>query len=362
MALSLPEFPWDALEPYKQGASAHPEGLIDLSVGSPVDETPAVAREALAQASNAPHYPLTAGTAVLRDSIATWWERRRNTGPLGTDQVLPTIGSKEMVGLLPTLLGLRSGDVVVIPSIAYPTYAIGAHVAGAEVVATDDPAEWPSNTALVWLNSPSNPTGAVATVEQLRAAVARARELGAVLASDECYAEMGWDDPHVPSLLDLEVTGGDQTGLVALYSTSKQSNLAGYRAAIMAGDAALIDQVLQVRKHLGLIPPAPVQSALGAVLGDDQHVAQQRERYRRRREVLLPAVAAAGFRIDHSEAGLYLWATRDENCWDTVAWWAERGILVTPGEFYGPQGASHVRIALTATDAMISGAVARLSP
>jgi succinyldiaminopimelate transaminase len=361
MALSLPDFPWDALEASKQVAAAHPEGLIDLSVGSPVDETPAVAREALAQASNAPHYPLTAGTASLRDAIGAWWQRRRNTGALGSDQVLPTIGSKEMVGLLPTLLGLRSADVVVIPSIAYPTYAIGARVAGAEVVATDDPAEWPSNTALVWLNSPSNPTGAVASVEQLRAAVARARELGAVLASDECYAEMGWEDPHVPSLLDLEVTGGDQTGLVALYSTSKQSNLAGYRAAIMAGDAALIDQVLQVRKHLGLIPPAPIQAALAAVLGDDQHVAQQRERYRRRREVLLPAVTAAGFRVDHSEAGLYLWATRDENCWDTVAWWAERGILVTPGEFYGSQGASHVRIALTATDAMISGAAARLS-
>jgi succinyldiaminopimelate transaminase len=361
MALSLPDFPWDALEASKQVAAAHPEGLIDLSVGSPVDETPAVARDALAQAGNAPHYPLTAGTASLRDAIAAWWQRRRNTGALGSDQVLPTIGSKEMVGLLPTLLGLRSADVVVIPSIAYPTYAIGARVAGAEVVATDDPAEWPSNTALVWLNSPSNPTGAVASVEQLRAAVARARELGAVLASDECYAEMGWEDPHVPSLLDLEVTGGDQTGLVALYSTSKQSNLAGYRAAIMAGDAALIDQVLQVRKHLGLIPPAPIQAALAAVLGDDQHVAQQRERYRRRREVLLPAVTAAGFRVDHSEAGLYLWATRDENCWDTVAWWAERGILVTPGEFYGSQGASHVRIALTATDAMISGAAARLS-
>lgn len=361
MALSLPDFPWDALEPFTQVAAAHPGGLVNLSVGSPVDDTPAVAQDALAAASNAPNYPLTAGAPALRAAIATWWERRRNTGPLESDQVIPTIGSKEMVGLLPTLLGLGPGDVVVIPSIAYPTYAIGALVAGATVVASDDPAAWPSTTALVWLNSPSNPTGAVASVSQLRAAVVRARELGAVLASDECYAEMGWEHDTVASLLDLEVTGGDLSGLVALYSTSKQSNLAGYRAAIMAGDAALIDRVLQVRKHLGLIPPAPIQAALTAVLGDDVHVADQRERYRARREILMPAVRTAGFRIDHSEAGLYLWATRDENCWDTVAWWAERGILVTPGEFYGELGASHVRIALTATDAMISSAVARLS-
>jgi succinyldiaminopimelate transaminase len=267
-----------------------------------------------------------------------------------------------MVGLLPTLLGLRPGDVVVIPTIAYPTYAIGAHVAGAEVLALDEPAQWPENTKLVWLNSPSNPTGAVLGVAELRVAVARARELGAVLASDECYGEMGWQPQVAPSLLDLEVTRGDTTGLLALYSTSKQSNLAGYRAAIMAGDAALIDQVLQVRKHLGLIPPAPIQAALAAVLGDDRHVAVQRERYRQRRDVLLPAVTAAGFRVDYSEAGLYLWATRNENCWDTVAWWAERGILVTPGEFYGTAGASHVRIALTATDVMIAAAAGRLAP
>lgn len=362
MALSLPDFPWDALEPYKVAAAGHPEGLIDLSVGSPVDDTPSVAIDALAAAGNAPSYPLTAGTPALRQAIAAWWERRRNTGPLGVENVIPTIGSKEMVGLLPTLLGLRPGDVVVIPSIAYPTYAIGAHIVGAEVVATDDPDQWPATAKLVWVNSPGNPTGAVASVSQLRDAVARARECGAVLASDECYGEMAWDVPGAPSLLDREVTGGDLSGLVALYSTSKQSNLAGYRAAIMAGDAGLIDHILQVRKHLGLIPPAPIQAALTAVLGDDEHVALQRERYRNRRQLLLPAVRAAGFRVDHSEAGLYLWATRDEHCWDTVQWCATRGILVTPGEFYGERGSSHVRIALTATDDRISAAAARLSP
>ena len=361
MAFSLPDFPWDSLDPFKKQAAGHPDGLIDLSVGSPVDDTPVIAQEALSLAGNAPSYPLTAGTPELRAAIASWWERRRNTGPLESTQVIPTIGSKEMVGLLPTILGLRAGDVVVIPEIAYPTYSIGAHLIGATVVASDNPADWPVNTALIWVNSPSNPTGSVTSIATLRVAVARARELGAVLASDECYAELPWTLDSVPSLLDLEVTGGDLTGLIALYSTSKQSNLAGYRAAIMAGDASLIDRILQVRKHLGLIPPAPIQAALTAVLGDDDHVALQKERYRARRDVLLPAVLAAGFRVDHSEAGLYLWATRGESALETVEWCATRGILVTPGDFYGEAGGKHVRIALTATDDQIAEAAKSLS-
>jgi succinyldiaminopimelate transaminase len=360
MAFSLPDFPWDSLEPFKKQAAGHPEGLIDLSVGSPVDDTPVIAEEALSRGGNAPSYPLTAGTPELRAAIAGWWERRRNTGPLESTQVIPTIGSKEMVGLLPTILGLRPGDVVVIPEIAYPTYAIGAHLIGATVVASDNSADWPANTALIWLNSPSNPTGSVTSIDTLRLAVARARELGAVLASDECYAELAWSLDSVPSLLDRDVTGGDLTGLLALYSTSKQSNLAGYRAGIMAGDASLIDRILQVRKHLGLIPPAPIQAALTAVLGDDEHVAQQKDRYRARRDVLLPAVLAAGFRVDHSEAGLYLWATRGESALETVEWCAARGILVTPGGFYGEAGGKHVRIALTATDEQIAQAARRL--
>jgi succinyldiaminopimelate transaminase len=361
MAFSLPDFPWDSLEPFKKQAAGHPQGLIDLSVGSPVDDTPVIAQEALSLAGNAPSYPLTAGTPELRAAIAGWWERRRNTGPLESTQVIPTIGSKEMVGLLPTILGLRPGDVVAIPEIAYPTYAIGAHLISATVVASDNPADWPANTALIWLNSPSNPTGSVTSIDTLRLAVARARELGAVLASDECYAELPWAADTVPSLLDRDVTGGDLTGLLALYSTSKQSNLAGYRAGIMAGDSVLVDRILQVRKHLGLIPPAPIQAALAAVLGDDEHVARQKERYRARRDVLLPAVLAAGFVVDHSEAGLYLWATRGESALETVEWCAARGILVTPGYFYGEAGGKHVRIALTATDEQIARAAARLS-
>lgn len=360
MALTLPDFPWDSLGPYREQARAHPAGLIDLSVGSPVDDTPGIAQEALARAANAPNYPLTSGSTELREIIVRWWQRRRNTGALSVSSVIPTIGSKEMVGLLPTILGLGSGDTVVIPEVAYPTYQVGAQVAGCTVVAADDPADWPAGSKLVWINSPGNPTGQVRDREYLRAAVDRAREIGAVLASDECYAEMPWDVESVPSLLDREVTEGDLTGLLALYSTSKQSNLAGYRAAVLAGDEALVEEILGVRKHLGLIPPAPIQAALAVVLADDDHVATQRERYRRRREVLKPAVAAAGFTIDHSEAGLYLWATRGQESFETVAWCAGRGILVTPGSFYGPQGDEHVRIALTASDQHIAEAASRL--
>jgi succinyldiaminopimelate transaminase len=350
VSLTLPDFPWDSLESHRDRASAHPHGLIDLSVGSPIDPTPAVATKPLQDAAQAPSYPLTAGTPELRAAMAAWWERRRNTGPLDALEVMPSIGSKEMVGLLPTLLGVRSTDVVVIPKIAYPTYAMGAHMVGARVVASDDPAEWPEGTKLVWLNSPGNPTGRVHDVAYLREALSVARRLGAVIASDECYGELGWDGIPVPSLLDHEVTQGDRSGAIALYSTSKQSNLAGYRAALVAGDQKLIQELLLARKHLGLIVPAPIQAALTKVLGDDEHVATQKERYRVRRELVRDALLQAGFRIERSEAGLYLWATRDEDCWDTVSWCAERGVLVAPGSFYGEAGSGHVRVALTVSD------------
>jgi aspartate/methionine/tyrosine aminotransferase len=181
------------------------------------------------------------------------------------------------------------------------------------------------------------------------------------VASDECYAELGWDAPEVPSVLDPRVCGGSHDGLLAVYSASKQSNLAGYRAAFVAGDPALVRGLLEVRKHAGMIVPRPVQEALRVALSDDEHVAEQRERYRARRTVLRAALDAAGFRVDHSEAGLYLWATRGEPCWDTVRSLADRGVLVAPGEFYGAAGARYVRVALTASDAAIATVATRLA-
>ena len=221
----------------------------------------------------------------------------------------------------------------------------------------------------MWINSPGNPDGRVLDAGELRAAVARARELGAVLASDECYAELGWEgewaDAAIPSVLDPAVIGGAATGravtgLLSVYSLSKQSNLAGYRAAFVAGDPDLIARLLSARKHLGLMPPAPVQRAMIAALGDDAHVVAQKERYGRRRRVLKPAVEAAGFRVDRSEGGLYLWATEGRDAWDSMARLAELGILAGPGHFYGPSFPEHVRLSVTASDERIDAAARRL--
>ena len=360
--LALPDFPWDTLVPFGDIARAHPGGIVDLSVGSPVDATPAIIRDALAHATDAHSYPATAGTPALREAIVDWFAARRGVDDLSVANVLPTIGSKELIASLALMFGIRSGDVVVQPAVAYPTYAIGAALVGADVVASDDPAEWPENTRLIWVNSPGNPDGSVRGVEWLRAAVARARELGAIIVSDECYAEFAWEsDEPAPSILDPRVIAGDRSSVLAVYSLSKQSNLAGYRAGFIAGCSDLIAELLAVRKHAGLMPPAPVQAAMVAALGDHDHVVVQRELYRARRALLAPALEAAGFRIDHSEGGLYLWVTRGEDAWKSVADLAAVGILGTPGTFYGAGAHEHARIALTATDAAISTAVERLS-
>ncbi|GAB3036740.1 succinyldiaminopimelate transaminase [Parafrigoribacterium mesophilum] len=341
-------------------ARAHPDGIVDLSVGSPIDPTPVVIRDALTAAADAHAYPQTAGSAQLCAAIVDWFQRRRGVPGLTAAEVMPTIGSKELIAGLALWLGLGPGDVVVQPELAYPTYAVGAALAGASVHTGDDPAHWPPNTALVWLNSPGNPDGRVLGIDQLRVAVERARELGAVIVSDECYAELAWEADSTVSILDDRVTGTDRRGVLAVYSLSKQSNLAGYRAGIVAGGDELIAEILGVRRNLGLIPPAPVQAAMVAALSDDDHVAAQKEIYRRRRALLAPALQAAGFRIDQSEAGLYLWATRGEDAWDTVAAMAELGILVVPGTFYGEENSRHVRVALTASDERIGVATRRL--
>ncbi|WP_108250291.1 succinyldiaminopimelate transaminase [Planctomonas deserti] len=359
----LPDYPWDRVAPYADRARRHPGGIVDLSIGSPVDPTPELIRAALAEATDAHAYPTTVGTPELRAAIVDWFARRRGV-TIGEDAVLPTIGSKEMVAWLPFILGLGEGDVVVQPTVAYPTYAIGATLAGARAVASDDPAEWPAGTKLVWLNSPSNPDGRVLGIDELRAAVERARELGAVIASDECYAELGWgawSGEATPSILDPRVVGDDHAGVLALYSLSKQSNLAGYRAGIIAGSGDLIDRIVRVRKHAGLMVPAPLQHAMAVAFGNDEHVAQQRERYRARRELLLPALEAHGLRVDGSEGGLYLWATAGVDAWQTMGELADLGILAGPGPFYGDASPEHVRLSLTATDERIAAAAERLS-
>ncbi|HEX5407247.1 MAG TPA: succinyldiaminopimelate transaminase [Pseudonocardiaceae bacterium] len=358
----LPDFPWDALAEAKARAGAHPDGIVDLSIGTPVDPVPEPVRAALASADNFSGYPATHGTPELRAAAVASLERRFGVTGIDEAAVLPTIGSKELVALLPTLLGVGPGDLVVIPELGYPTYEVGVRFAGAEVLRANGlTAVGPRRPPLVWINSPGNPTGQVLPVEHLRKVVDWARERGSVVASDECYLTLGWDAQPV-SVLHPDVCGGRTDGLLAVHSLSKSSNLAGYRAGFVAGDPALVRRLLEIRKHAGLIMPRPVQAAMTAALSDDEHVAVQRERYRRRRELLRPALLAAGCTVDHSEAGLYLWARRPDMAADkTIAWLADLGILAAPGTFYGPTGDQHVRIGLTATDERIETAVTRLA-
>lgn len=360
----LPEYPWLQLKPYSAKAAQHPAGAIDLSIGSPVDPTPKVIQEALVEASNAPGYPTTAGSIEFRQIVADWFARRRGVSGLKPENIMPTIGSKELISWLPLLLGLGPGDVVVQPEAAYTAYAVGAALCGAECISEDDPAKWPANTKLVWLNSPGNPDGRVLDVDELKVALARTRELGALLASDECYAELGWDGKWetelIPSILDPRVIEGNLDGVLCVYSLSKQSNLAGYRAAFAAGAEDLIKGLVNLRMHAGMMSPWPVQQAMVAALSNDEHVAHEKELYRSRRSTLLSAVRAYGFKVEHSEAGLYLWATLDEDCWQTVSRMAEIGIVVVPGTFYGEQNDRYVRFSVTATDAKIAEAAKRL--
>lgn len=357
---ALPTFPWDTLAAATALAKAHPDGIVDLSVGTPVDPVAPIIREALAAASSAPGYPATAGTPALRASAVAALERRYGVTGLAESAILPVIGTKELIAWLPSLLGLGEQDVVVVPELAYPTYEVGARLAGARWVRSDAPhlLDGPP-PALVYLNSPSNPTGAIKTADELRAVVGWAREHDVLVVSDECYLGLGWEaEPR--SVLHPAVCDGDHRGLLAVHSLSKTSSLAGYRAGFVAGDAAVVAELLAVRKHAGMMVPTPIQAAMVAAFDDDEHEREQRDRYARRRATLLPAMQAAGFTVELSQGGLYLWATRGEGCRNSVEWLAQRGILVAPGEFYGPAGAQYVRVALTATDERIAAAAARL--
>lgn len=358
VSAKLPVFPWDTLAAAKATAAAHPGGIADLSIGTPVDPTPEIVREALAGAANAHGYPTTWGTPALRAAIIEYLTRRWQAEGLDDQNVLPVIGTKELVGWLPTQLGLGPDDLVVFPTTAYPTYEVGAQLAGCKIQPCDDPDEIDGRASLIWINYPANPHGALATDDLLRRWVTAAREHNAVLASDECYGEFAWDGEHV-SVLRPDICLGSHDNLLLVSSLSKRSNMAGYRAGYLAGDPDLVTELLEVRKHSGMMVPGPIQAAMVAALGDQNHVEVQRERYLRRREVLRSAFLEAGFSIDYSEGSLYLWVTRGEDCRATVNWLADRGILGAPGDFYGDQ--EHVRIALTATDERVQVAAERLT-
>jgi len=349
--LKLPDFPWDALAPFGEKARAHPSGFIDLSQGTPVDPTPEFIQAAFRAASNSPSYPVTAGTPELREAITNW--AKSELGATGDFGVLPLIGSKELVAWLPTIL---QSSHVLYPEIAYPTYLVGSMIAKTKSTAVGfDATSWPK-ADLAWVNSPSNPTGRVNTDSELTKAIDWARN-GGVVVADECYLEFG--NGVTPKSI-LALTNGNNKNILAIHSLSKRSSMAGYRAAMMIGDKDLIAKVLEVRKHAGMMVPLPVQKAMVAALSDTKHVELQRELYNSRKAKVRSAIEKHGFKVEHSEAGLYLWATRAERDWDSVSWFAEHGILVTPGHFYGEKGGKYVRIAMTATDAQIDELVKRI--
>jgi succinyldiaminopimelate transaminase len=364
LAARLPEFTWDRIAPLGEKAGLHPGGAVDLSMGTPVDPVPDVIRDALAAASNAPGYPQTRGTPRLRAAAAGWLERSLAV-PVSPDDVLPVIGTKEFIAWLPVMLGLGPGDVLVYPELAYPTYDTGARLSGATAVAADslarlDP-DVQERVRLIWLNSPSNPTGRVLPAEHLREVLAWAREHRAVVASDECYAVLGWESAPV-SILHPSVCAGSAEGVLAVHSLSKRSNLAGYRAGFVTGDPALVADLLAIRKQAGMLVPDPVQAAMIAAFGDEEHARVQRGRYQARRSVLWEAFTRAGWSVEHSEAGLYLWLTRPEyDGWAAAELLASQcGILVTPGAIYGTAGERYIRAALTVTDDRVAAAAKRL--
>ena len=352
MREKLPDFPWDALAPFSKIAQQHLKGAIDLSQGTPVDSTPQLIQSALQESSNSPRYPVTAGTKELQDAIRKW--AINHLGASGDFDVLPLIGSKELVAWLPTILQSKK---VIYPEVAYPTYLVGALIAQAKPIAVAvDAKSWPE-ADFAWVNTPSNPTGRVHSEEELRATVNWARENNSVLVCDECYIDFG--DTTTPTSL-LKYTDGDNSNILVVHSLSKRSSMAGYRGAFLIGDAKLISQIREIRKHAGMMVPLPIQNAMVAALSDESHVVEQRDRYNARRATLAPALTAAGFKIEESAAGLYIWCTRSEDCWKSVEWLANLGIVATPGSFYGELGSAHIRIAMTATDAQIREAADRI--
>ena len=298
---------------------------------------------------------MTTGSKELRSAIDRYC--REILGAEGEFDVLPTIGSKELVAWLPFLLQAKR---VLIPKIAYPTYRVGALIASAQVTEVEiDAKTWPKSDdeTLIWLNTPSNPTGRVHSESEISAALAH-RANGAVIASDECY--FSFPDAKQP-ISTFKVAAGENRNLLVVHSLSKRSNIAGYRGAFIAGDPELIAYLLELRKHAGMMMPAPIQHVTAVALSDEEHVKEQAQRYARRRARLRPALEQAGFEVEFSDAGLYLWCSNGERDWDQVQWFAERGIIVTPGNFYGAEGSRHIRIALTARDEAIDAVISRIS-
>jgi succinyldiaminopimelate transaminase len=355
-----PPYPYDRLREVAAVAAAHEGGIVDLSVGTPVDPPPPVVLDALADPGPARSYPPSIGTEAFRRSAAGWLERRLGVAVDAEAEVAACIGTKELVAGLPAWLRLRdpSRDTVLYPAVSYPTYAMGATLAGCRAVPVPVGSDWrmdldaideadAARALCLWTNTPGNPTGAL---DDLAAAAAWGRARGVPVLSDECYVEFTWTGPRRTVL----ATGTE--GVVAVHSLSKRSNLAGARAGFYAGDAELVGYLREVRKHAGFMVPGPVQAAAVAAFDDDEHVEVQRDRYHRRLASLVDVLAAAGVEATMPDGAFYLWVPAPGgDAWGLVRRLAaEVGALVSPGEFYGPEGAGHVRVAAVATDDRIA--------
>jgi succinyldiaminopimelate transaminase len=355
MTFRLPPYPYDRLAGLAKVAAAHEGGMVDCSIGTPYDPPLPAVIEALAASGTERGYPASAGSPQLRDAAAAWLVRR-----FALDEppaLAACVGTKELVASVPHLLRLRTPDrdTVLYPAVSYPTYAMGAELAGCRAVPVPAPAgraggldldaiapEDATRALLLWSNSPSNPTGGLG---DLGAEAAWGRAHGIPVFSDECYAEFTWDGPP------RSVLQHGSEDVVAVHSLSKRSNLAGVRVGFYAGDPELVEFLRAVRQHAGLMVPGPAQAAGVAALDDDQHVESQRARYRERLAFLADVLGAYGCPVPLPEGGFYLWVPVPAGRWPDAWVMAEAlatdgGLLVSPGDLYGETGAGHVRVAV----------------
>ena len=360
-----PPYPYDRLDEIKAIAARHDGGVVDLSVGTPCDPPPATVIDALASSNAERGYPASIGAAQYREAARNWLERRVGVR-VDAANVAACVGTKEFVALLPQLLHLRdpSRDTILYPAVSYPTYEMGATLAGCRAVAVPVDDAWrvdltairesdASRALALWVNTPGNPAGGL---DDLNEAAAWGRANGVPVFSDECYIEFTW------RARGQSVLASGVDGVVAVHSLSKRSNLAGARAGFYAGDPELVHYLGEVRKHMGLMVSGPIQAAAVAALADDAHVEVQRARYKRRLDRMIELLAAIGIDAAMPEGGFYLWVRAPgADAWALTRELAEKaGVLVSPGEFYGDAGADHVRIAVVQPDEQLDLVAKRL--
>jgi aspartate/methionine/tyrosine aminotransferase len=339
---------------------------VDLSIGTPCDPPPASVVRALATSGTERGYPPSIGTPELRDAVVRWFLGRFGVD-VGPTDVAACVGTKELVAGMPHWLRLRSPgrDTVLYPAVSYPSYAMGATLAGCRAVAVPTDEHWridldaiaeqdAARALCLWVNTPGNPAGGL---DDLGAAADWGRRHGVPVLSDECYAEFTWSgDPAVPGVPPgRTVLEHGLEGVLAVHSLSKRSNLAGMRVGFYAGDPQLVGYLSEVRKHGGLMVPGPAQAAGVAALADQGHVEVQRGRYLARLTAMAEVLAASGIPVDLPGGGFYLWVPAPGgDAWALARRLAgELGVVGSPGEFYGDAAPGHVRLAMVQPDAAL---------